>query len=150
MKKVIRIFGMFLLVLFFMSGFTPLEKASAIAHCGIFSTNPDGVATVNKSLNPDGVVGIQCSGSYTWSSIRSTATYTNSTTRVNNYNNTGGYTRARDHFNQMPGTTVYRPDGVMTKTSEGKTVTLYKSTSTTQPSLSYPNGLKIDKIRYYD
>ena len=49
----------------------------------------------------------------------------------------------------MPGKTEVKSNGTKTKTSEGKTVALYRSTTTDQWSLSYPNGSMTDKIRYY-
>lgn len=93
---------------------------------------------------------LMCSGPEMWGAIRSLATYTNSTTKVHNYTNTGGQPKAKSHFDSMPGTSKYHGDGVYTKSADGYTVTYYLSTSTRTYSLSYPNGTMTDKIRYYD
>ncbi|MFJ5766786.1 hypothetical protein ACIP9C_15650 [Lysinibacillus sp. NPDC093210] len=91
----------------------------------------------------------RCSGTQMWEAIRGLATFTNSTNKVNNYTNTGGAARAAEHFNKMPGTTVIQSPTTKTKTSDGRTVTMYNSTSTGQVTLSYPNGTFTDKVRYY-
>ncbi|MCJ7842690.1 hypothetical protein MUB24_17650 [Lederbergia sp. NSJ-179] len=143
MKRTMRFLGVLLVTLFLSSSFfMQKEVTAAPILCGIKSVEPSIGA---HSLMGD--VTIQCSGSQVWSFIRSTATFTNSTGKVNNYNNTGGYSRASEHFNKMPGKTTVKTNGTKIKTSSGKTVTLYKSTSTKQWSLSYPNGSMTDKIR---
>ncbi|MDH5161494.1 hypothetical protein [Heyndrickxia oleronia] len=145
MKKVTRFFGVLIALLLISTNFFIQKEANASPIvCGIRGADPSiGIHNVVDDVS------IQCSGAQTWGAIRSTAKFTNSTGRVNNYDNTGGYSRALEHFNQMPGKTEVKSNGTKTKTSEGKTVALYRSTTTDQWSLSYPNGSMTDKIRYY-
>ncbi|GAA0455570.1 hypothetical protein [Alkalibacillus silvisoli] len=78
--------------------------------------------------------------------LRSAATLTNSTNRVNNYNKSGGQNQAWYDFQRMPGNQQQIGNGKYIKAYEGKTVTYYRSTTANHWTLSYPYSTKTDKI----
>ncbi|OFS61364.1 hypothetical protein HMPREF3177_07870 [Nosocomiicoccus sp. HMSC09A07] len=97
------------------------------------------------------LVTINCSSMERWLIIRNHARLTNKTsTGVYNYVRTGGSNQALRDFNSMPGKTIYRGDGIMTRTSNGLTITYYPQSSSGQvPTLAFPHNKKrTDKIRY--
>lgn len=109
--------------------------------------------SIEPQLLSDDLVTIQCSGgSIAWAGILRTATLTNTTKDVRNFRKVGGNNGALSDFNKMPGNPVNRPEGVKTKTHEGKTVTYYPvSKSTAEPTLQYPaiSGTQTwDKVRF--
>ncbi|WP_017186540.1 hypothetical protein [Alkalibacillus haloalkaliphilus] len=73
---------------------------------------------------------IQCArADDTWRNLRSAATLTNSTSRVNNYNKSGGQNQAWYDFQRMPGNQQQVGNGKYIKAYEEKTVTYYRSTT---------------------
>ena len=117
------------------------NQASASPHCQ--HSQPTLIET-------EGIT-IQC-GTLAWAGIIKSARHTGSTNYVNNYVKTGGSSTAKSDFNKMPGTAKDQGGGVLTKTSDGKTVTYYPSSrSGEKPSLQYPASSgyqKWDKVRY--
>lgn len=172
MNRLIKAFGTLLIFILVLSGLQN-EVSASPAFCGIKSVEL--ASEVNPKVNPEidseidfmaesaiiensesynmlDTLSVEitpfCSGTQMWEAIRGLATLTNTTNKVNNYVTSGGTARAIEHFNRMPGTTVIQSPTTKTKTSDGKTVAMYTSTSTNQTTLSYPNGTFTDKIRY--
>ncbi len=172
LNRLIKAFGTLLIFILVFSGLQN-EASASPALCGIMSIEVD--SEVNPEVNPEidseidfmaesaiinnlephnllETLSVEitpyCSGTQMWEAIRGLATLTNTTNKINNYVTSGGTARAIEHFNRMPGTTVIQSPTTKTKTSDGKTVAMYTSTSTKQTTLSYPNGTFTDKIRY--
>jgi len=164
-SKILKSFiAAFLILCSFSFFHSPSQKAQAFGEC-IFSpiviygkgTVPISISTAQDD---EGGVRIQCgalrAAAGTWNGIKSTARLTNTTKEVANYVKKGGSSKAWSDFELMPGTPVYKGNGVYTKTvTEGNqsvTVTYYpKATSTNGPTLQFPStskGLVWDKIRY--
>lgn len=168
LNRIIKAFGTLVIFILVFSGLQN-EASASPALCGIMSVEVD--SEVNPEVNSEidfmadssiiensesynllDTLSVEispfCSGTQVWDAIRGLATLTNTTNKVNNYVTSGGTARAIEHFNRMPGQTVIQSPTTKTKTSDGKTVAMYTSTSTNQTTLSYPNGSFTDKIRY--
>jgi hypothetical protein len=121
--------------------------------CGINGHQPTTIENVStqSSLVEDDIITIQCSkAGNVWGSIKSTATLTNTTKRVMNYEKSGGSLQRQKDFNSMPGTTQNAGDVTLKRLDDGRTLTMYKSAdgyhSLSFPSTSLSNYT--DKIRY--
>ncbi|WP_251648539.1 hypothetical protein [Niallia sp. MER 6] len=157
MLNKIKLIILFVLLLLPLNILLETTVTAAPPVCGIKSTESTEIQLtpiIGSSIsNDDSNVSIMCSsGSYTWSSIKSSARLTNKqSASVNNYVKSGGKSKALSDFARMPGTSRSGGGEVLIKTFEGKTLTYYpKSTSTEKPTLRYPasNGKSWDKIRY--
>ena len=135
--------------------FSPITEANTDNVDDIISHAPPSCYHSNNIMvtidDPD-LITISCSSLERWTIIRSYARLTGKN-RYNtyNYSRLGGSRQALNDFNTMPGKTVSRSSGVLTKTYNGETVTYYpKSTSGSVPTLSFPhkNNTRVDKIRY--
>lgn len=134
---------------------TPTVYASPPA-CDYFtpkhnSASDQKVSSIDEEIRKISIVEPQCGGGgVTWSSIKSSATLTNTTNRVYNYTKSGGAVQRNSDFGKMPGEVRQVGESAWIKKTSGGTVTKYTSRDG-YPSLSYPNPSVTsitDKIRY--
>ncbi|MFS0672063.1 hypothetical protein [Ornithinibacillus sp. 179-J 7C1 HS] len=155
-SKALKTLAVFLIMTLMFIGMNANPASAAPPSCK-WGVGPEimGVKTNPVTLNvteKDSGVTIQCGPNQQWGVIRSQATKNNTNGRYVNYSNTGGYSKAKSHFDAMPGT-VRSGNSNLKDTSEG-TVTLYRSTGTNGNPWSLQYNIRgqyyIDKIRYYD
>ncbi|XKE95114.1 hypothetical protein LG326_01865 [Metaplanococcus flavidus] len=147
-KNMLLRVSMLAFVLMISSLFVPQANTEAsVNNCGIYSIEE------YSSYNLDeGEITIQCGGVRTvWEGILQGAVKTNQTSRVNNYEKSGGTNQALYDFQRMPGDAQEGAEGRLLKHYNGGTLAYYPSTSYEGvPTLSFPSSdrIRTDKVRY--